>query len=138
MASELVIAYEAVYGSTFAADATSQSFEALVSSSFSPASTGSTGHGIPKQWRELVDRTVAGNPAVENYRLAVVAALKTTLGDSGAKAILFYIGEPSPDTFETKLRSILGEGAQMILVELKRSSEKFPGPPKHHWFSGRV
>ena len=29
MASELVIAYEAVYGSTFAADATSQSFEAL-------------------------------------------------------------------------------------------------------------
>ena len=81
---------------------------------------------------------MAGNPDVENYRLAVEAALRTTLGDSGAKAILFYIGEPSPDTFETKLRSILGEGAQMILLELNRSSEKLPGPPKRRWFSGRV
>jgi hypothetical protein len=81
---------------------------------------------------------MTGNPDLENYRLAVEAALKTILGDSGAKAILFYIGEPSPDTFETKLHSILGDGAQMILVELKRSSEKRPGPPKRHWLSGRV
>jgi hypothetical protein len=80
---------------------------------------------------------VAGNPDLENYRLAVESALRTILGDSGGKAILFYIGEPNPDTFETKLRSIMGDGAQMILVELKRSSGKAPGPPKRRWFGGR-
>jgi hypothetical protein len=79
---------------------------------------------------------MAGNPDLEKYRLAVSAALRTILGDSGAKAILFYVGEPSPDTFEAKLRSILGNGAPIIIQELKRRTEADGGHPKHHWLGG--
>jgi hypothetical protein len=54
------------------------------------------------------------------YRRAVETTLNWVLGDSAAKAILFYIGEPDPKTFETKLRSILGPGAAIVLEDLKR------------------
>lgn len=73
---------------------------------------------------------------MESYKLAVSASLKTILGDSGAKAILFYMGEFEPNTFETKLRSILGNGAPIIIQELKRRTEADPGLHKHHWFGG--
>jgi hypothetical protein len=48
--------------------------------------------------------------------------LKKTIGESGAKAILFYVGTPDPSTFEAKLRSILGEGATIVLRELDKRS----------------
>ena len=79
---------------------------------------------------------MAGNPELEKYELAVSTALSTILGDSGAKAILFYVGELSPDTFEAKLRAILGNGAALILQELKRQTEADGSPPKHHWLGG--
>ena len=60
---------------------------------------------------------------MEKYKLEVSAALSTILGESGAKAILFYIGEPVPETFETKLRSILGNGSALIIQELKRRTQ---------------
>lgn len=70
------------------------------------------------------------------YNLAVRDALKTILGDSGAKAILFYVGEPTPETFEAKLRSILGDGAPIIIEELKRRTGAEGSPHKHHWLGG--
>jgi len=79
---------------------------------------------------------MSGNPDLEKYNLAVRAALRTILGDSGAKAILFYVGEPAPDTFETKLRSILGEGAPIIIQEVKRRTEAEGSTHKHHWLGG--
>jgi len=59
--------------------------------------------------------------------------MKSILGDSGAQAILFYIGEPDPETFESKLRSILGEGAQLILSEIKRRTDSEAASPKRRW-----
>ncbi len=79
---------------------------------------------------------MAGDSELESYRLAVGAALKTVLGDSGAKAILFYVGEPTPDTFEAKLRSILGNGAPIILREVKRRIDAGSSATKHHWPGG--
>ena len=76
---------------------------------------------------------MAGNPDTEKYGVAVRDALRTILGESGAKAILFYVGELSPDTFETKLRSILGDGAPLIMQELKARIEADGTPSKHHW-----
>jgi hypothetical protein len=71
---------------------------------------------------------------LDKFKLDVSAALSAILGDSGAKAILFYIGEPTPETFETKLRSILGNGSALIIQELKRRTQAEVGHPKHRWF----
>jgi len=59
--------------------------------------------------------------------------MKSILGDSGAKAILFYTGEPNPETFEAKLSSILGDGAQLILQEIKRQNNPQVGSSKRRW-----
>ena len=80
---------------------------------------------------------MAGNPDLEKYTMAVRTALRTILGDSGAKAILFYIGDLNPDTFEAKLRTILGNGAPIILMELKKRAEGDATPSKRRWFGGR-
>ncbi len=80
---------------------------------------------------------MAGNPDLEKYSLAVRTALRTILGDSGAKAILFYIGDLNPDTFEAKLRTILGNGAPIILMEVKKRTEGGASPAKHRWLGGR-
>lgn len=80
---------------------------------------------------------MAGDPELEKFNLAVRAALKNILGDSGATAILFYIGETTPDTFETKLRSILGNGAPIVLQEVKRLTGAEGSQTKHHWLGGR-
>ena len=79
---------------------------------------------------------MAEDADLERYNLAVRDALKTILGDSGAKAILFYVGEPTPDTFETKLRSILGRRRADNHQELKRRTEAEGSPHKHHWLGG--
>ena len=79
-----------------------------------------------------------GDPDLENYILAVKDSLRTILGDSGAKAILFYTGEPDPKTFDTKLRSVLGEGAPIILQELNSRLDVDGAAHKHHWFGGRT
>jgi hypothetical protein len=86
---------------------------------------------------EIRVKGVPENPNQKKYNLAVKAALTKILGDSGAKAILFYIGELTPETFETKLRSILGNGAPIILTELTRQVQDDASPPTHHWLSGR-
>jgi hypothetical protein len=78
-----------------------------------------------------------GDPDLEKYDSAARAALKKILGESGAKAILYYTGEPRPDTFDAKLRSILGNGATIVLVEIKRQSEADGSSPKRHWLGGR-
>lgn len=69
----------------------------------------------------------------EKYVRTVDTVMKSILGDSGANAILFYTGEPNPETFEAKLRSILGEGAQLILQEIKRRSNTDPDSRKRRW-----
>jgi hypothetical protein len=79
---------------------------------------------------------VVGNPDLERYSLAVRTALTTILGESGAKAILFYIGDVSPGTFEAKLHMILGEGAPIIIAEVKRRTETDTDPSKEHWVGG--
>ena len=80
---------------------------------------------------------MVGEPDLQKYELAVSAALRTILGESGAKAILFYIGELSPDTFESKLRSILGNGAPIIIQEVNRQTGDDASHHKHHWLGGR-
>jgi len=74
------------------------------------------------------------NPSgLEKYVLTVDAVMKKILGDSGAKAILFYTGEPDPETFEAKLTSILGEGAQFILQEIKRQNVPEADSAERRW-----
>jgi hypothetical protein len=80
---------------------------------------------------------VSGGPNLETYSLAARTALRTILGDSGAKAILFYIGDPDPGTFEAKLRKILGNGAPIILQEIQRRIGGETVVHKHHWLGGR-
>jgi hypothetical protein len=69
----------------------------------------------------------------EAYKSAVNAALGRILGESGAKAIMFYVGEPNPETFGTKLRTILGEGASIVLLELDRQTKGAAVPRKRRW-----
>jgi hypothetical protein len=78
---------------------------------------------------------MSGESDLEQFRSEVEASLATILGESGAKAILFYLGEPDPETFEKKLNSILGNGASVIVQELKRQQGGKVAPRKHHWFS---
>jgi hypothetical protein len=66
----------------------------------------------------------SGSPDDGAYKQAVAATLREVLGDSAARAILFYTGEPAPDSFETKLRSILGPGAVIVLDALKKGLAK--------------
>ena len=68
---------------------------------------------------------------LEAYKAAVRASLETILGESAAKAVLFYVGEVEPATFEGKIRSILGEGAALVLDEVKRETQG--EPQRHHW-----
>lgn len=57
------------------------------------------------------------------------------VGDSGASAILFYLGEPDPKTFEAKLAAIMGEGAaKLVMQDLQRRKGEVPSPHKHRWF----
>jgi hypothetical protein len=65
------------------------------------------------------------------------AALRDILGDSGSAAILFYLGEPDPQTFEAKLTKILGDGAKIIADDLKRRQGLLTPSHKHHWYEGR-
>jgi len=76
---------------------------------------------------------MAESPGPRKYGQTVDAVMKSILGDSGARAILFYTGEPNPETFEAKLSSILGDGAQMILQEIKRQDNPQAGPSKRRW-----
>jgi hypothetical protein len=74
---------------------------------------------------------MAESSGPRTYSQTVDTVMKSILGDSGARAILFYTGEPNPETFEAKLSSILGDGAQMILQEIKRQDNARAGPSKH-------
>jgi hypothetical protein len=74
---------------------------------------------------------MAESSGPRKYSQTVDTVMKSILGDSGAKAILFYTGEPDPETFEAKLSSILGDGAQMILQEIKRQDNPPAGSSKH-------
>jgi hypothetical protein len=76
---------------------------------------------------------VVDSSGSEKFIRIVDAVMKNILGESGAKAILFYTGEPNPETFDAKLRSILGEGAQLILEEIKRQSTAEAGSQKRRW-----
>ena len=77
-------------------------------------------------------------PDQQSFRVAVRAALSDIVGDSGASAILFYLGEPDPKTFETKLAAIMGAGAaRLVIQDLQRRKEEAPAPHKHGWFGGR-
>ena len=77
-------------------------------------------------------------PDEQGFGALVRAALSDIIGDSGASAILFYVGEPNPKTFESKLTAIMGEGAaKLVIQDLKRRNGEAPAPHKHHWFGGR-
>ena len=73
-----------------------------------------------------------GDEELEAFKSAVKASLMNVLGESGSKAILFYVGEPNPETFEAKLKAILGEGAAIIMRELKKQEGGLV-LHKHHW-----
>jgi len=77
---------------------------------------------------------MAESSGPKKYSQTVDTVMKSILGDSGAKAILFYTGEPNPETFEAKLSSILGDGAQMILQEIRRQDNPRAGQSKGRWF----
>jgi len=71
-------------------------------------------------------------PDLDEYSQVVDAVLRGFLGESGAKALLYYTGKPDPATFDQKLRSVLGEGAQIILNELKKRGVG-PSPAAAHF-----
>jgi hypothetical protein len=87
----------------------------------------------PKRNGGRGQQAMTASPDLERYKTEVGAALRTILGDSGAKAILFYLGEFDPQTFESKIRSILGNGATIVIQELKRRLDAEGIPHKHHW-----
>ncbi|HUI00329.1 MAG TPA: hypothetical protein VLX56_01720 [Nitrososphaerales archaeon] len=68
---------------------------------------------------------------LEAYRSTVKSSLEAILGESAAKAILYYVGEVDPDTFEAKVRSILGEGAAIVINEVR--IETGMEPHKRRW-----
>jgi hypothetical protein len=77
-------------------------------------------------------------PDPQGFGALVRAALSDIVGDSGASAILFYLGEPDPKTFESKLAAIMGEGAaKLVIQDLQRRSGDVPSPHKQRWFGGR-
>jgi hypothetical protein len=77
-------------------------------------------------------------PDQQNFGALVRAALSGIVGDSGASAILFYLGEPDPKTFESKLTAIVGEGAaKLIIQDIQRRGGEAPSPHKQRWFGGR-
>ncbi|HVC27606.1 MAG TPA: hypothetical protein VND40_05545 [Nitrososphaerales archaeon] len=53
-----------------------------------------------------------------DYSRIVKEALEGMLGAPGAQAVLFYIGEPDPATFENKLRGLFGLGADTIMSQI--------------------
>ncbi len=87
----------------------------------------------PERDRSGGRQALTASPDLTRYKTEVGAALRTILGDSGAKAILFYLGEFDPQTFEGKIRSILGDGATIIILELRRRLDAQGIPHKHHW-----
>jgi hypothetical protein len=60
----------------------------------------------------------------ERYADTARAVLMKYLGMSGTQAMLFYTGVPDPDTFEQKLRSLLRDGAEIIIWEVKDSLDR--------------
>jgi hypothetical protein len=76
---------------------------------------------------------VVDDTELQTYKARVTDVLGRILGESGAKAILFYVGDPSPETFGVKLRSILGDGANLILQELDREEKEHPSQHKRRW-----
>jgi len=81
---------------------------------------------------------LATQPDGQSFGIVVRAALKDVVGDSGASAILFYLGELNPETFATKLAAIVGEGAAAIIIQdMEKRRDGEPLPRKHHWFRGR-
>jgi hypothetical protein len=77
-------------------------------------------------------------PDQQGFGALVRAALSDIIGDSGASAILFYLGELDPKTFEAKLAAIMGEGAaRLVIQDLRRRDEEAPAPHKRRWFGGR-
>ncbi len=53
-------------------------------------------------------------------------------------AILFYLGEFDPSTFEAKLTSILGPGARIIIDDLNKRTGSTSVAQKHHWLGGHA
>jgi hypothetical protein len=77
-------------------------------------------------------------PDQKAFGAEVRATLTGIVGDSGASAILFYLGEPDPKTFEAKLAAIMGEGAaKLVMQDLRRRKGEVPSPNKRRWFGGR-
>ena len=56
----------------------------------------------------------------ERKRYAEVAreVLEKFAGPQGARAILFYTGDPDKESFEENLRKVFGPGSVMILNEV--------------------
>ncbi|MDA4116709.1 MAG: hypothetical protein OK442_09190 [Thaumarchaeota archaeon] len=76
-------------------------------------------------------------PDPQGFAALVRAALSEIIGDSGANAILFYVGEPDPKTFESKLAAIVGEGAaKLVIQDIQKRSGEAPSPHKQRWFGG--
>lgn len=48
--------------------------------------------------------------------------MQTYFGSEGALTVLYYAGEPDSSTFEGKLRSFLGSGAEVLIQEIKKRS----------------
>lgn len=81
---------------------------------------------------------MAKSPEDGSFSAAVRASLNRIIGDSGAKAVLYYVGDPAPDTFESKLTTILGDGAtRLIIQDIKAQEEsQHPRSGRRSWFGG--
>ena len=75
--------------------------------------------------------------SIERFFDAARIALTKVLGESGARAVFFHVGLPNPATFEQDLSSFLGEGASVIIEEL-RTELQSPAPAKKRRTSLRV
>lgn len=75
--------------------------------------------------------------APHSFHAEVEESLRRILGDSGAKALLFYLGDFGPENFEEKLHTILGDGAALVMNDLKgKGKGEGETEERHHWFGG--
>jgi hypothetical protein len=62
----------------------------------------------------------------KRYAEVVKQVLVEFVGPQGASSVLFYTGEPDPDSFEEKLRKEFGAGAALMMKEISNRLDKSP------------
>jgi hypothetical protein len=60
----------------------------------------------------------------KRYAEVVKQVLEEFVGTEGARSVLFYTGEPDPDSFEENLRKEFGAGTALIMKEISQRLDK--------------